>query len=40
MTPNNMPVAPRDKYIEDLSKYTKGELLDMRDRQQKLLSNK
>lgn len=36
----NMPMAVKDKYIEDLSKYTKPQLLEMRDRQMKLLSNK
>lgn len=32
--------APKEKYIEDLSKYTKAQLEEMRDRQIKLLSNK
>lgn len=36
----NLAVATRDKYIEDLSKYTKGQLLEMKERQIKLLLNK
>lgn len=38
--PENLSVAIKEKYIEDLSKYTKGQLLEMRDRQMNLLSNK
>lgn len=36
----NLPKAPRDKYIEDLKKYTKGQLFELCDRQKKLLANK
>lgn len=36
----NLSVAVKEKYIEDLKKYSKGQLLEMRDRQLKLLSNK
>lgn len=36
----NLGTALKDKYIEDLSKYTKLQLLEMRDRQEHLLSNK
>lgn len=35
-----MPIAVKDKYIENLSKYTKVQLLEIRDRQLKLLANK
>lgn len=38
--PDNLSVAVKEKYIEDLAKYTKVQLLEMRDRQMKLLSNK
>lgn len=38
--PTNLPVAVKEKYIEELSKYTKAQLLEMKDRQQNLLSNK
>lgn len=37
---NDMPTAVKDKYIEDLSKYTVGQLLEMKERQMKLLLNK
>lgn len=37
---NNMPMAVKDKYIENLSKYTKPQLLEIKERQMKLLSNK
>lgn len=36
----NLSAAPKDKYIEDLSKYTKAQLLELRERQTKLLANK
>lgn len=36
----NLAKAPKDKYIEDLKKYTKGQLFELRDRQKKLLANK
>lgn len=36
----NLAKAPRDKYIEDLKKYTKCQLFELRDRQKKLLANK
>lgn len=36
----NLSVAVKEKYIENLTKYSKGQLLEMRDRQLKLLSNK
>lgn len=36
----NLSTAPKDKYIEDLKKYTKGQLLELKERQAKLLSNK
>lgn len=36
----NLPKAPRDTYIEVLKKYTKGQLFELRDRQNKLLANK
>lgn len=39
-SPTNLATAVKDKYIDDLSKYTKPQLLEMRDRQEKLLSNK
>lgn len=32
--------AAKEKYIENLIKYTKAQLEEMRDRQLKLLSNK
>lgn len=38
--PLNLATAAKEKYIEDLSKYTKAQLMEMRDRQEKLLSNK
>lgn len=38
--PENLSIAVKEKHIEDLSKYTKVQLLEMRDRQLKLLSNK
>ncbi|XP_031621746.1 uncharacterized protein LOC116339822 [Contarinia nasturtii] len=40
LTPENFPTAIKDKYIDDLSKYTKVQLLEMRDRQLKLMANK
>lgn len=36
----NLSLAVKEKYIEDLTKYSKVQLLEMRDRQLKLLSNK
>lgn len=36
----NLAAAPRDKYIENLSAYTKGELLELKARQFKLISSK
>lgn len=38
--PGNLSTAVKEKYIEVLSKYSKGQLLEMRDRQLNLLSNK
>lgn len=38
--PTNLATAAKDKYIEQLSKYTKAQLLEMKVRQQNLLSNK
>lgn len=32
--------APKENFLEDLSKYTKAQLEELRDRQLKLLSNK
>ncbi|XP_055325947.1 uncharacterized protein LOC129579788 isoform X2 [Sitodiplosis mosellana] len=37
--PVNLSTAVKEKYIEDLTKYTKPQLIEMRDRQEKLLSN-
>lgn len=37
---NSLSKAVKDKYIDELSKYTKGQLLELRDRQLKLLANK
>lgn len=36
----NLSKAAKDKYIDELPKYTKGQLLELRDRQIKLLANK
>lgn len=36
----NLSAAPKEKYIDDLTKYTKGQLIEMKERQSKLLSNK
>lgn len=36
----NLATAVKEKYIEPLSKYTKVQLCELRDRQSKLLSNK
>lgn len=36
----NLAKAPRDTYIEQLKKYTNGQLFELRDRQKKLLVNK
>lgn len=36
----NLATAVKEKYIEPLSKYTKAQLCEMRDRQLKLLTNK
>lgn len=38
--PENLATAVKEKYIDDLSKYTKPQLIEMRDRQEKLLSNR
>lgn len=38
--PANLATAVKEKYIEDLTKYTKAQLMEMRERQEKLLSNK
>lgn len=35
-----LATAPRDTYVETLSKYTKAQLYELRDRQEKLLVNK
>lgn len=39
-SPTNLSAAPKDKYIENLAIYTKGQLLELKDRQLKLISNK
>lgn len=39
-SPENLSIAIKEKYIEDLSKYTKVQLLEMQERQHKLLLNK
>lgn len=36
----NLAVAPKDKYIENLAVYTKGQLLELKDRQRNLIANK
>lgn len=38
--PTNLAAAPKDKYIEKLAAYTKGQLLELKGRQLKLIANK
>lgn len=38
--PSNLSLAVKEKYIDDLSKYTKVQLLEMKERQLKLLTQK
>lgn len=38
--PLSLKPAPKEKYIENLSTYKKGQLLEMKERQLKLISNK
>lgn len=35
-----LPKAPKETYLNELAKYSKAELLELRDRQSKLLANK